>query len=1360
MALVAGLAPGLAASPAAAAPAAAAADQPSERARAVQLWKTGGAGVEAAAEAALTGTDEDVHRFLTTDLAAVQDNDLWNEIGRFMLLGGANTRTAATATLDGNTDAKRQFLASGWQAPWKEDIRGKVGQVMAAAPVGSNVRTEGSKALDSDNVDTMLKFLSTGKDEAQDADDTIQVGRLMSAAGRGTRVWEAAQRALDGTIEDIHEFLRQGYQVAVQRDQEVLSVKSLAELAKQAGDQAALQMQAAKDAADAAVAAAAKAKEAAERAKRETDAAQGDADRAAQAAERAAAGARRAAEAAQAAISAAATANEAARIAANAASKAAAAAVAAGQAAARARDAAVQAGLDHGKADAARDAARTARQVAEAADTAAKASEAAGNAATAAGNAATAAGSAGANADAAAFAAGQAYQAALAAGANVAEAKAAADRARRAAAEANRASAAARNIAAGAAQAAREAHDAATSAAAHARAAADAADEAANAAWQADQAAGEAEAAAKAADQSAKEAQDAVDTATRIADTARNADAERLAQEKAAAIAEAQDAKSEEDEAKAKAEWKAGQAVDLDAEAQRLLTEARDPATPSAKVIENGRKAAARLGKSGGPWTRAAAEAALSGGEPDVEIFVATGQRLAAANDDRASVGAIADTTAKIPQRQAAITALGGDDALVKEFLRTRAYPGQFDDLLGEVRQIMLAAKEGSNVRTQASRAIDTNQVDALRAFLDTGQYVARDEDNRNEFRAVMACGDKCPEVNAVAQAALEGPASRFRRILDVEIPRARQRDADTAVHVAEIDGYLWNAKQSAATARSNAATAHEFAARARSAADEAQRYADEAGRQATKAGEFAQQAEDSADAAQRSADQAAESARQAAAAAAQANQAANSAAKSVAQAQVSASKANDYAADAAASAEKARSEALAANKSAGEAADEAAKAQKIAADKKLAEDQQKRTADEQRRQDQANNPNVGQPGSATDDDNEVLSGSDEDVLRLEGGQAAVDEYRKAMSDADKGVLDWILENGGKVILDIVGWEDARKCFTEGDIGGCIFTALNAIGPIRALKVAFKLPEAFSAGVKLVTGFHRFREAVAAGRAVVDRLGGKLRDVYQWLKNPCGPNSFTPDTPVLLADGSVKAIKAIRLGDVVLATNPVTGQTAGRPVTQLIPGSGEKNLVDVTVTGGGTVTATEGHPFWVDGNVWREAKDLGVGDKLRQPDGHWVTVTATHHWTAQQDVNNLTVDDIHTFYVLVGGIPVLVHNSGAKVCAIGAAGEAKIAAITGLPKNTKTITINTRRRIPDFLTLDRAGMATYLGESKNVAYQYLSTQLKDYLAEAARSGVKLQLFVRQRVNGKPGTVLSGPLEKLVNQGDIILHEVI
>lgn len=149
-------------------------------------------------------------------------------------------------------------------------------------------------------------------------------------------------------------------------------------------------------------------------------------------------------------------------------------------------------------------------------------------------------------------------------------------------------------------------------------------------------------------------------------------------------------------------------------------------------------------------------------------------------------------------------------------------------------------------------------------------------------------------------------------------------------------------------------------------------------------------------------------------------------------------------------------------------------------------------------------------------------------------------------------------------------------------------------------------------------------------------------------------NSFVSGTEVLLANGTTKPIEKLKIGDEVLATDPKTGKTTVKKVTAEIKGEGLKHLVKITLrTDGkkhgktGSVTATDGHPFWVpELQEWVDATDLQPGQWLRTSAGTRVQITAVGRWTQQSAVHNLTVTDLHTYYVLAGGTPVLVHNCG------------------------------------------------------------------------------------------------------------------
>ncbi|MFJ5548125.1 RHS repeat-associated core domain-containing protein [Streptomyces sp. NPDC093225] len=166
---------------------------------------------------------------------------------------------------------------------------------------------------------------------------------------------------------------------------------------------------------------------------------------------------------------------------------------------------------------------------------------------------------------------------------------------------------------------------------------------------------------------------------------------------------------------------------------------------------------------------------------------------------------------------------------------------------------------------------------------------------------------------------------------------------------------------------------------------------------------------------------------------------------------------------------------------------------------------------------------------------------------------------------------------------------------------------------------------------------------------------GPLLSGSKWLKRAAevcrAPNSFTAGTPVLMADGTTEPIERVRTGDRVYAADPETGAAGAAEVTTLIRGTGDKHLVHVSVRAadgtGATVTATAEHPFWLpEYRVWADAEDLRPGDLLRTAGGTEARVAAVRAEERPATVFNLTVTGPHTYHVLAGGTPVLVHNSG------------------------------------------------------------------------------------------------------------------
>nr|WSX50117.1 polymorphic toxin-type HINT domain-containing protein [Streptomyces sp. NBC_00974] len=155
-------------------------------------------------------------------------------------------------------------------------------------------------------------------------------------------------------------------------------------------------------------------------------------------------------------------------------------------------------------------------------------------------------------------------------------------------------------------------------------------------------------------------------------------------------------------------------------------------------------------------------------------------------------------------------------------------------------------------------------------------------------------------------------------------------------------------------------------------------------------------------------------------------------------------------------------------------------------------------------------------------------------------------------------------------------------------------------------------------------------------------------------KPGCENNSFVSGTKVLMADGTAKPIEDVRIGDRVRASDPETGQAGAETVAGEINGHGDKKLVQLTIdldgdegTAEASVTATAGHPFWIEElGEWVDATDLDTGEWLKTGSGAYVQIAAVKRWTSPSTtVHNLTVSNLHTYYVLAEDTPVLVHNS-------------------------------------------------------------------------------------------------------------------
>ncbi|WP_406417112.1 polymorphic toxin-type HINT domain-containing protein [Streptomyces sp. NBC_00842] len=145
-------------------------------------------------------------------------------------------------------------------------------------------------------------------------------------------------------------------------------------------------------------------------------------------------------------------------------------------------------------------------------------------------------------------------------------------------------------------------------------------------------------------------------------------------------------------------------------------------------------------------------------------------------------------------------------------------------------------------------------------------------------------------------------------------------------------------------------------------------------------------------------------------------------------------------------------------------------------------------------------------------------------------------------------------------------------------------------------------------------------------------------------------NSFTPDTQVELSSGATKAIEDVKVGEKILATDPETGKSESRTVLATITTNDDKDFTELligTAHGDASIITTSHHPFWSPSkHAWIDAGDLKVGMRLRTDKGATPTIEATRPFRQRLVTRNLTVDGLHTYYVLAGATPVLVHNDG------------------------------------------------------------------------------------------------------------------
>ncbi|MCQ9129798.1 polymorphic toxin-type HINT domain-containing protein [Streptomyces hilarionis] len=318
-------------------------------------------------------------------------------------------------------------------------------------------------------------------------------------------------------------------------------------------------------------------------------------------------------------------------------------------------------------------------------------------------------------------------------------------------------------------------------------------------------------------------------------------------------------------------------------------------------------------------------------------------------------------------------------------------------------------------------------------------------------------------------------------------------------------------------------------------------------------------------------------------------------------------------------------------------------------------------------------------------------------------------EVSKAQSDVSKASSDVAvaqqqqasarqrIKSAGKALIkiarDILGVDAALDCISSGDVGACGETLLNIAGSFAGglagkILAKYGAPWKWAKGIKLakrvtglvkdmiggVKGLWNANKAVGRAKLGLSKAAEKLAEVRKKaaaarkkkgaeddIGGSCpfeGKHSFLPGTKVLLANGKTKAIEKVKLGDKIIVTDPKTGKTAVRQVVGTIVTEDDKHFVDLTVKAGSgkaeALVSTTTHPFWSESEKeWVEAGDLEPGMRLHTADGDSVDVTAVRPFDRRQRTHDLTVEDIHTYYVFAGDSPLLVHNCGERIYEAG-----------------------------------------------------------------------------------------------------------
>lgn len=133
------------------------------------------------------------------------------------------------------------------------------------------------------------------------------------------------------------------------------------------------------------------------------------------------------------------------------------------------------------------------------------------------------------------------------------------------------------------------------------------------------------------------------------------------------------------------------------------------------------------------------------------------------------------------------------------------------------------------------------------------------------------------------------------------------------------------------------------------------------------------------------------------------------------------------------------------------------------------------------------------------------------------------------------------------------------------------------------------------------------------------------------------PNGcYLPGTLISMADGTLRAIEDIKVGEEILSYDLENKLVVKQPILETV--KHENNPGGYVIINGFKVTPN--HPMWINGN-WKPAGDTRIGEFMLKEDGSKQKITAIKFIPGEFTVYNFEVKKTHVYFAY----SVLAHNA-------------------------------------------------------------------------------------------------------------------